>query len=297
MNNSQIETEISKLKTCVKDISESMFNIFYPWRKNTNPQNVTEDKAIAQCIFQMVMCKTHSIISLSEGISIIPNNENFKLIDANSIYSVLRSLYETIFIFRNIFIMPDTDEERRLLLNLWIIRGLYNRQKCDYTPNRFQEKQEKEQKDIQKLKDEIRHLATNLQMSEGAKKQVEHALNKETTMLKEYRFKKDANGIIVSMETISFEDSPSVLWENIKYKKLYTLMSLKSHPSYLGTLQFGQMYNDGFILNELKFVLESCCIFASIFISDFCRFADAQLYFEKLPEDSKNMIRGFSAIQ
>ena len=103
MNNSQIETEISKLKTCVKDISESMFNIFYPWRKNTNPQNVTEDKAIAQCIFQMVMCKTHSILSLSEGISIIPNNENFKLIDANSIYSVLRSLYETIFIFRNIF--------------------------------------------------------------------------------------------------------------------------------------------------------------------------------------------------
>ena len=66
--------------------------------------------------------------------------------------------------------MPDTDEERRLLLNLWIIRGLYNRQKCDYTPNRFQEKQEKEQKDIQKLKDEIRNLATNLQMSEGAKK-------------------------------------------------------------------------------------------------------------------------------
>lgn len=127
MNNSQIETEISKLKTCVKDISESMFNIFYPWRKNTNPQNVTEDKAIAQCIFQMVMCKTHSILSLNEGISIIPNNENFKLIDANSIYSVLRSLYETIFIFRNIFIMPDTDEERRLLLNLWIIRGLYNR--------------------------------------------------------------------------------------------------------------------------------------------------------------------------
>lgn len=264
--------------------------------KNLDKQNISEDKAIAQCIFQMVICKINSIISLIEGISIIPNQKSFKIVDTYSIYSILRNLYETIFIFKNIFIMPDNGEERRILLNLWIIRGLYNRQNWDYTPDKYKGKQKIEQKEIQKLKDEIYKQIVNIRITESEKKQIEYALDKETTKLKGYKFRKDIDGVITSIESISLEDSPYILLGNKKYKKLYTLMSLKSHPSYLGTLQFGQMYNNNLIFKELKFILESCCIFTSIFIYDFCLFTDIQIYLEKQPKVSQDIILYFRSI-
>lgn len=164
--NSNIEIDV--LIDSAKKIGGAIFDVFYDWRVNASTGDNTEDNGIAQCISQMIICKINSLLLLSNGISIVPNKENFKIVDPTSMIAVWRSVYETICVFRNIFIMTDDEAERNILLNLWKIRGLNNRQEMHNIPDRYKQRQVREKQEIENLKEEIRKKIVKFHISKQA---------------------------------------------------------------------------------------------------------------------------------
>ncbi|MBQ2968864.1 MAG: hypothetical protein IJE15_00545 [Bacteroidaceae bacterium] len=249
-----------------------------------------EDVAIAQCILQMAICKTRSLLQLSHGISIAPDRMDVVLFDPTSMFSILRSLYELVFTFRNIYIMTDTEDERHILLNIWKICGLNNRQKENILPKKtnqtYCEKQKKEAKDIEIMKQEISSILAALNIKKSAKKDIERTLNeiitKKTTSIKGYKFDKEVS-CITAFRKISLTSSPQYIYKDPQLGFIYTIFSMHTHPSYLSILQFGQMYKDEQYKKQLKEVLTSACIFNAHLIQDFCNFIpECQKYYEQM---------------
>lgn len=260
------DAEIIYLRNAVQKNCESIFNFFMEWR-TTNGKGSEKD-AIAQCMLQMTLTNSKSILSLSEGIQLIPS-EDKKTVDPTSIIPVLRSMYERTFIFHNIFVQPESETESKILFYLWQIRGLNNRQNLPFTPKEFEQQKEKELVQINNLIDQIDGLLAELDLADTAKRISKIARSNSSNILG-YKYIKDEKGKIIDLLKISFSDSPKELFGTDKLYPLYTLLSFHSHPSYLGTLQFGQMFNNGYDTNMLIVILTNVIILQNYFINDFC---------------------------
>ena len=82
-----------------------MFNLSYNWRlkyKNTN-----EKENFAFYMFQQQLASIRSILELSMGINIYSGQINNKAIEPTSIVSIVRSIYERMFIFHCIYVLPE----------------------------------------------------------------------------------------------------------------------------------------------------------------------------------------------
>lgn len=274
----------------LKRMCDNMYKIVVNFRTNIAKPGYKEDIAIAQCILQMAICKTRSLLQLSHGISIAPNRMDIILFDPTSMFSILRSLYELVFTFRNIYIMTETEGERQILLDIWKICGLNNRQKENALPNdsnqEFHEKQEKEANDIEFMRQEVISILATLNIKESAQKDVEKTLNeiikKKKSSIKGYEFVKDGSYITI-FRKISLTESSKYIFENPQFGIIYTIFSMHTHPSYLSILQFGQMYNDNQYKKRLHEILTSACILNAHLIQDFCQFVpECQKYYEQM---------------
>lgn len=268
----------------------NMYAIVDKFRSDIAKPEDKEDVAIAQCILQMAICKTRSLLQLSHGISIAPNRMDIILFDPTSMFSLLRSLYELVFTFRNIYIMTETEGERQILLYIWKICGLNNRQKESALPKgpnqEYYEKQKKEAKDIEIMKQEISSILAALNIKKSAKKDIERTLNeiitKKSTSIKGYKFDKEVS-CITAFRKISLTSSPQYIYKDPQLGIIYTIFSMHTHPSYLSILQFGQMYKDEQYKKQLKEVLTSACILNAHLIQDFCNFIpECQKYYEQM---------------
>ena len=128
LNGMNIHEQNGLLKSSLGTICDGLFHLYYQWRTSIESKNVSEPEAIAQCIIQIVVCKIRTLISLCNGVSIMPENNSIKVLDIPSMISILRSLYEMAFVFHNIYAEQETEEERYIVLYIWEIRGLNNRQ-------------------------------------------------------------------------------------------------------------------------------------------------------------------------
>lgn len=268
----------------------NMYAIVDIFRSGIAKPEDKEDVAIAQCILQMAICKTRSLLQLSHGISIAPNRMDIILFDPTSMFSILRSLYELVFTFRNIYIMTETEGERQILLDIWKICGLNNRQKENALPNdsnqEFHEKQEKEANDIEFMRQEVISILATLNIKESAQKDVEKILNeiikKKKSSIKGYQFDKKGS-YITAFREISLTKSPLCIYRKPQFGVIYTTLSMHAHPSYLSILQFGQMYKDEQYKKQLEEILISACIFNAHLIQDFCNFIpECQKYYEQM---------------
>ncbi len=278
--------QISVLKASLEKIADGLLELFISWRHDVcHSSDVSEGDAIAQCILQIVALKVKTLLSMSEGVSVC----NSKIVDIPSMESVLRSLYELTFIFHNIFAEQKTLEEREIVLSIWEIRGLNNRQGLTCVPPEFVEQMRNEYKEIVELKNRVLELATKLNLSEELKRQLTNVLNSRGTEIKGYKFVKN-DSVITGFEDIRFHDGSDTLF-NRQGIDIYRFLSTHGHPSYLGVLQFGQMYNTkeykGFLITILTITL----ILANKIITDFRDNINGGIEaFEKINQDIKTYI-------
>lgn len=284
------EMIIASYYSSLERMCNNMFAIVDKFRSDIAKPDDKEDVAIAQCILQMAICKTRSLLQLSHGISIAPDRMDVVLFDPTSMFAIARSLYELVFTFRNIYIMTDTEEERRILLNIWKICGLNNRQKENALPKKtnqtYCEKQKKEAKDIETMKQEICSILATLNIKKSAQKDIEKTLNeiikKKISSIKGYKFDKKGS-CITAFRNISLTSSPLHIYKNSQLGIVYTWFSMHTHPSYLSILQFGQMYDDNQYKIHLREILTSACVFNAHLIQDFCKFVpECQKYYEQM---------------
>lgn len=289
-----LDREIEILKKRVEIISNSLFRIFISLRANTSEQDYTENIAIAQCMLQIVVCKMKSILLLSTGFSIALQKKCIKILDIPSMFAIKRSLFELVFMAHNIFAMTDNDNERQILLNLWKIRGFNNRQNIDGVPDELEKKQQDEKQYIEKLRQHILDTMSEMEISDKARKQIGKCVKSGSSMPKGYIFNK-ANSTIISFEEISFTESSKELFQEDKViKAIYPLLSLHVHPSYLGILQFGQMFDGLHDKLQLRTILRGICLLSAFLIDDFNKCINgAKLCFDKLPEEYKKIISAY----
>lgn len=265
--------------TTIRALLDMTIEVILQWRKE-NP-NACEADCISQCNLQMATSTVESILSLAKGIHW--GQDQTILIDTNACASLVRSLYERAFIYRNIFITTDNLEERDLLLNIWEIRGLNNRLNLKNVPEQFNAHQENDRQEVFKLRKRLYEIVGKMETTKDSREQIANAINKDTAQIKGFRFIKE-NGKIIKFENISLEESTKYFFDDSSMRDTYTYLSLTSHPSYLGLLQFGIRYKNRNDENELIYIYLSLTYhLLSEITLDFCRATtNAHKFFDKL---------------
>ena len=278
------------IKESLSCIGDGLFHLFYNWRLSCDKRYVSEADAISQCILQIAVCKIRTLVSMCEGISLNPNKLSTKVLDIPSMISVLRSLYELTFVFHNIYAEQDTKTERDIVLYLWKIRGLNNRQNLENVHPQYKAKEENEKKKIKELQDKIFTLAEKLRLPQAIMQQFEKVVTTSSVDIKGYKFKKDKHSNVISFDSIRFNDGIEAFLDK-SVAPLYRFLSIQGHPSYLGVLQFGQMFDKDEDIEFLKTILVCAFNLASTLAIDFRdNVTGARCIFDALSEREKSII-------
>jgi len=263
----------------IRALLDITVEIILQWKKE-NP-DACEADCISQCNLQMTTTTVESILSVAKGIHW--GKHQAVLIDTNACASLVRSLYERVFIYRNIFLSSDNLDERDLLLYIWEMRGLNNRLNLKNVPVQFVSNQANDWQEVVRLRKKLYDIVCNLHTTKIARDQISNAINKNTAQIKGFRFIKEGD-VILNFENISLEESTKYFFEDTSMRDTYTYLSLTSHPSYLGVLQFGIRYKDRNDENELIYIYLSLTYhLLSEAVLDFCKATtNAKKYYDKL---------------
>ena len=227
----------------------------------------------------MMVLRALSFLKLFEGVKVPSCKEDILVVDLESAFTLLRSIYEQTIVFRNLFVYPETDAEKMILLNLWKIKGLLNRQNLDNMPQEYNEKGKREADDISKLKREIKSLSEEVITLSGIKA-IDNYLNKydgKDTLFSGYMFKKEGS-VINGGKPISFTIAPKEFFHCDELDiVLYRLLSLHSHPSYISILQFQEVRPTHDYWDYAILLLRGLCLMMDIFISDFCKYYNLEV--------------------
>lgn len=109
-----------------------------------------------------------------------------------------------------------------------------------------------------------------MNISAKARKVLDGIINDTDSNLRGYIFEKDEEGRIINIQRRNFS-KPAALFGHDMYSCLYSYMSLFSHPSYLGMTNYADMFNNGSDRENANILLQTTCICAAKFLSDFCK--------------------------
>lgn len=282
-----VDNQVPIFTQVLSGVCGCMLNLHYNWRRHVESKEVDEADAIAQCMLQMMICKAHSVLELSKGVAIVPENLTLKVLDIPSIASIVRSMYEMSFVFHNIFVDQASVEERDILLFLWEIKGLNNRQGLRMVPTEYMSQKEAEKVQINELRNKIVVILDKMKVSAKVKKDVLHVIETKVTNIKGYSFEKDNDGQIVSFKDIRF-DAGYGTFQNHTHPDTYRFLSFITHPSYISVLQFGQMFNRNEDRLHLRTLLAVAIQLASSMCLDFVHnVPGAQVVYDALDDESK----------
>lgn len=272
--------------------------LFYLWENYWSETEGNRDQfaEIAQCILQMEILHINSILILFNGTPMILHLRNRTIIDIPSMASILRSLYEKVFIFNNLFVEQENSIEKEIVLYIWKIRGLHNMKlpQASQEAKKYIQKYNSSRVQIKDFKQKAISRLEKLDITENAKQAFHKEISKSDTSIKGYKFIKDAQTQqIKEFKILSFSASPKEIFPKEDLTILYGFLSSQSHPSFLGILQFGQMYNSDEYKERALTILNSICKFQQVIVRDFCNaFPQAKEILDKMPkEQTKYLIQ------
>jgi hypothetical protein len=249
-----------------KVISDYILNIISKKKDDSEYSN------ISNLLLQMSLSKYISIIELTKGIKF----RDKTIVEPFSIFPILRSIYETYSIFNNIFIKPENDDQIEYKYLLFKLSSLNYRQKF---PAKSQEnliKKNNESFEIDNIKNLIRNNSIYISRNSVL-------LNKtycdKGGNIKKYTIKKsedilfDKKNSNVCNKGISKNYSELIEQSGINNSKLfeekYNYLSMLSHPSYIGCLQFGETFSNKTENEYINTILLISNAIMSGFINDY----------------------------
>lgn len=281
---------INLLRSSLSEISVIMYNIYVDWFVSAKPK--TESEHIACDMYRMMLFKAKSIWLMSEGVTITPQQKDV-IKDPSTIYPVLRSMYEMLFLFRCIFASSKNDVERELLLKLWKIRG--NNNLILIPNNELDEESQRKKKNIKvenkTLRVEIRELMDKLHLSASIRDDIENCINNVSPSLKGFMFEHCEHcDAITKFQDLNFSDNTIGL-ELSSASYIYSHYSAHSHPSYLGVKHFEEMHNSNAEDNFMKEILEYTCVYLGCFMMDFYKYKESyRPFYDKNASNINNLL-------
>ena len=252
----------------LESIRASLLGILLKWW-DTHKTKWNDIDAITQCMMQMVLLKIRSLQEAMKGLPLVPNGQKQTIyLDLSNMASITRGIYESAFIYHNIFISTDNEDERQILINIWKIEGYNNRHKVP-VPESMEEDVAQNINTIESLRNATREILSRMNIAVSAKNKIEKIIKRDSSNIKGYRFVKSENRII-SFEPIDFTNARSIFGHEYM-DGTYSFLSYQSHPSFLSLLQFGQMTGKEHFADMVRPFLMTACFCATRFANDACK--------------------------
>ena len=204
------------------------------------------------------------------------------IVDPSVLFSVARRIYESVIAFEILFVIPDSEDKKAILYNLFMAHGLSERLKNideemrSHNPERVAE----EQKDIDECLREIEGTDLYSELDQQTKNIIKNAFGKKFR----YIFKEDN-----SLEFVNYDDADKLLRiKNNMLKGTYSYFSLHGHPSYVSIFQFRDAFNNDSRADiSLMAPHATQCVlaFMSFFIVDYMKLVpEIKTMFDKFEE-------------
>lgn len=252
----------------LESIRASLLGILLKWW-DTHKTKWNDIDSITQCMMQMVLFKIRSLQEAIKGLPLVPNGQKqTRYLDLSNMASITRGIYESAFIYHNIFISTDNEDERQVLVNIWKIEGYNNRHKV-HVPENMEEDVAQNVNTIESLRNAIREILSRMDIEEPARNRIEKIIKRDSSNIKGYRFNKSGNRII-GFEPIDFTNARSI-FEHEYMDGTYSYLSYQSHPSFLSLLQFGQLTGKEHLADMVRPFLMTACFCATKFANDACK--------------------------
>ena len=282
---------IKTLRRSLSEISAIMYKIYVKCFVSVNP--VTEGERIAGNMYRMMIFKAKSIWLMSKGIVIVRTQKGI-IPDPSTMYSVLRSLYELLFLFRCMFASSKNGKERELLLNLWKIKGNNN---LTQIPNELLDEasandRESANEENEVARRKIRERMRELSLPQSAINNIENIIkpNNISPTLKGFMFEHcEKSDNISGFSALAFSDE-TLGAELSGDGYIYSHYSAHSHPSYLGVKHFEEMYPNEEENRYVQEVLVHSCKYLGRFMKEFCEYRDSYRPFYKGKENRINTL-------
>ena len=233
---------------------------------------------------QTMFSKGCQFKSLLDGVGYSKGTIRLKpIIDFSILFTIARSVYESLIAFELLFVLPKTDDQQTIVYNLFMAQGLSERLKDldeemrSHNPTRVQE----EQNDINDCRKAIEDTELYKTLDKQTKATIDYALGNGKKF--RYIFKEDN-----TMEFIQYEKAYTLL--NVKenlFNNLYSFFSLHGHPSYLSLIQFRDAFKDEYRadINMAKHATQCVLAFMSIYIVDYMKLVpEIKTMYDKLEE-------------
>ena len=251
----------------LESIRASLLGILLKWW-DTHKTNWKDIDAITQCMMQMVLFKIRSLQEAIKGLPLVPNGQEQTIyLDMSNIASITRGIYESAFIYHNIFISTDSEDERQVLINIWKIEGYNNRHKVP-VPDSMEDEVAQNINTIESLRNATNEILNRMDIAESARAKIKKIIKRGSSNIKGYRFVKSENRII-GFEHIDFTNARTI-FEHEYMDGTYSYLSYQSHPSFLSLLQFGQLTGKENLADMARPFLMAACFCATKFANDAC---------------------------
>lgn len=250
----------------LNELSKSLWELYWQWHL-LHAKAETEYDDLSQCMIQMIIVKTRTLEQMLNGVPMYPDMPNLgSILDISSIAAIVRSIYESAYIYHGIFVDKDSSDETDLLLCLWRIRGLNNIRKFPIPSELKDTIKQSDEAEIKKYRNQIDGILNRIKITDSAKKRLLSIANNSGTTIKGYKFVKDEKEEIMDIQEFGFTDTAFLFGHN-NYEEWYTFLSSHSHPSYYGFSEFGSMYQN----NHDKDILIGLIMMAHSIIAQFVR--------------------------
>ena len=256
---------IKSLRRSLSEISAIMYKIYVKWFVSESP--VTEGERIAGNMYRMMIFKAKSIWLMSKGIVIVRTQKGI-IPDPSTMYPVLRSMYELLFLFRCMFASSKNDKERELLLNLWKIKGNNN---LTQIPDEMLDEKSANKRESANEENEVARRKMRERMRELSLPQF--AINNIENIIKPNNISPTLKGLGAELSGDSY---------------IYSHYSAHSHPSYLGLKHFEEMYTNKEEDSYVQEILQHACKYLNRFMKDFCEYDESYLPFYSQEENHLN---------
>ena len=206
-----------------------------------------------------------------------------KIVDINSLYTLYRSLLETLIFFHYGFILPINTDEKTLSILLWKIAGLQNYINTqENIPDKIKNKTNYYIEDYKNIKSKILEIISNYEFNEESNKLI-------TSFRKEsYKFTntpytiKLLVGELNSIHKLTITEATNTYFSDKKVEihDLYTILSVSAHPSYLGLQRYEEALRSAMngdlkkMNNHLSMIFRGIVILSSYFQDEYKEFLE-----------------------
>lgn len=231
---------------------------------------------------QTMFSKGCQFVSLLDGVGYSKGISHLNpIIDFSILFTIARSVYESLIVFELLFVLPKTEEQQIILYNLFMAHGLSERLKDldDEVKRKNPSRVQEEQDDINNCRKAMEETSLYAVLDKQTKAKLTNAFGQKFR----YIFNDDN-----TLDFIQFEHAHSLLKikENL-FDSIYSFFSLHGHPSYLSLIQFRDAFKDEYRadMDMAKHATQCVLSFMSIFIVDYMKLnSEVKAMYDRLEE-------------